>query len=327
MTALRVKALEVKALEARLDALAHEGDEPAVDLWRQAVEPVGAGDSVEARLRRLLPQLAFPIAPGMRRDRRYVDAVLRGVAPPGGARGASFERPESLELWVDETAVGAVPIVHTPHRPDFETLLRCLAGGNEPIEVSPRQGACLLTGLRLPAAAHDRSQRPRSASESPRTRLIVLTDGPYAGLEASAVAAVNGGLGDAEWLDASRTIRRAHEVAHFIAWRILEIRPHRLHDEVIADWAGLLAAFGHYDPALARTILGVTEHGRAVDGGRVELYRSTDPALRQAPDQTLERAAETIDRLARQPIPSTARELARTVGHLTQKIPTCLKPT
>ncbi|HEX2165090.1 MAG TPA: hypothetical protein VHM02_14195 [Thermoanaerobaculia bacterium] len=99
------------------------------------------------------------------------------------------------------------------------------------------------------------------------------------------------GLEDAAWRDVSLALRRDHEAAHYLTRRLLGSMRNHLHDELIADYAGMTGATGAFRADWFRAFLGLGEAD-----GRLRLYRG-DPPL---PDDDLARAAELVDRCAEQ---------------------------
>jgi hypothetical protein len=71
--------------------------------------------------------------------------------------------------------------------------------------------------------------------------LIVLSDKPY-----SNVPARDMGLTEAEWKAKSLVLRREHENTHYYTKRFFGSARNNLHDEIIADFFGIYAAFGEY---------------------------------------------------------------------------------
>ena len=105
----------------------------------------------------------------------------------------------------------------------------------------------------------------------------MLCRGPYSG-----VPAAKTGMEEAAWLEASMTIRRVHECTHFVCRRLYPDRIDAIWDELVADAAGLYAAFGRFDPSLAELFLGVTEDG--FTEGRLRNYAEAsqmDPLARR----------------------------------------------
>jgi len=262
--------------------------EPQVPFWRRYAAEA-ARDGVLPALRRRFPQLSFPIDEGISRDPTYRAATRRGEWDPEKQNGLVLEEPESLALSLDDGPAGPVPVLVAPHRPDFVALVRALTCRNEPEAVPPAMGACLVKGLadweRVAAYRRDwESARGGPSSEAewaaematalaPRKelwqdRLILLSDGPY-----SAVPAAEADLPVEEWRRSSLAIRRAHESFHYLTLRLAgTIRSHLL-DELVADYAGLVAAFGRYDARLALRFLGLDRLPELRPEGRIVVYR------------------------------------------------------
>jgi len=122
---------------------------------------------------------------------------------------------------------------------------------------------------------------PRLAANKPlyQDRFIILSRGPY-----SAVTADSAGFDEATWLDRSSDIRRAHECTHYLTLRLFGQMRSNLLDELVADTAGLVAAFGRFEARLARLFFGIEDHPRYRPGGRFENYlgspRLSDEAVR-----------------------------------------------
>jgi hypothetical protein len=211
----------------------------------------------------------------------------------------ALERPETLELFLDDGPAGPVPVLVARNRPDFVRLVQALTCRNEPEPVPDSMGACLVKGLadweRVRSyrsgwealLGHSASEEEWAAEmttgmapkkELWQDRLILLSNGPY-----SAVAApeVGGGLSDEDWRERSVAIRLAHESFHYLTLRLSgTMRSHFL-DELLADYAGLVAAFGRYGRALALRLLGIDRLPEIRSDGRLVNYRGnlSDGAL------------------------------------------------
>ena len=286
-------------------------EEPQAAFWRRyAAEATREG--VLSALRRCFPQLSFPIGEGLSQNPDYRAATRRGEWDRQRADGLSLESPGSLELFVDDGPAGPIPVMVCHHRPDFVTLVRALTCRNEPEPVPDAMGACLVKGLadwERVAAYRSEWERGRGgpASEAewaeemtrgmaPRKelwqdRLVLLSDGPY-----SAVPAVEAGLGAAEWRRASLAVRLAHESFHYLTLRLAGgIRSHLL-DELVADYAGLVAAFGRYEAGLALRFLGLDRLPEVRPEGRLAVYRGklSDGAVAVLA-RLVERAARALE--------------------------------
>jgi hypothetical protein len=265
-------------------------EEPQAAFWRRyAAEATRVG--VLPALRRRFPQLCFPVSEGLSKDPAYRAATRRGEWRPEEPTGLVLEQPRTLELWVDDGPAGPVPVLVARHRPDFVRLVQALTCRNEPEAVPPAMGACLVKGLadwervaayrrgweegRGAPASDEEWAAEMAAGLAPRKelwqdRLILLSDGPY-----SAVPAAEAGLDEAAWQRASRAVRLAHESFHYLTLRLAgSIRSHLL-DELVADYAGLVAAFGRYDAHLALRFLGLDRLPETRPEGRLLVYRGS----------------------------------------------------
>jgi hypothetical protein len=262
-------------------------DEPHLEAWAGYLEDARSVGVFEALARRLV-QLRFPVEAGISEREEYRAVTRRGAPPP--ADRLPLADPEGLELRIHPTPAGRVPVITVRRRGDFELLVQALSSRNEPEPVPPAMGACMVAGLnnwdrihalrrRWEAAGGDREgswwdemARLKEHRELYQDRLILLSVGPYA-----AVAAAELGLAEEEWLRRSLAIRLDHESTHYLTLRVLGAMRNNLLDELIADYAGLIAGFGEYRASVARRVLGLTDRGEAIEGGRVGQYRGSPP--------------------------------------------------
>jgi len=127
--------------------------------------------------------------------------------------------PPRLEIY--ESVAGTIPMVYPASTNDYEKLLREIVFKGKDVPNIEKSGAQFVFGK--------------------TQRFIILTDKPYSGVPAKDM-----GLSEAEWLDKSMIIRKNHECAHYYTKRFLGSSKNHLHDELIADFNGLYAAFGEY---------------------------------------------------------------------------------
>lgn len=292
--------------------------EPQVEFWRRyAGEAAESG--VAAALSRRLPQLRFPVATGVSQSPEYRAATRRGDFDRAVPRveGPLAEAPGALELRIHDSPAGPVPVLVARRREDFVHLVQAFTGRNEPDPVPDSMGACLIKGLadwERVAAYREAWERSRGGpaddaawaeemgglaqrKELWQDRLILVSTGPY-----SAVPAAEVGLDDAAWRERSVALRLAHECFHYLTLRLVGRIRSNLLDELIADYAGLVEAFGDYREGLARRFLGVDLLPRLRPGGRLEVYRG-DPPLSDAALAVVARlAAEATRRLSALPL-------------------------
>lgn len=280
-----------RAVFDRLDRLPPP-DEDHLEVWRSWTEQAQQ-EGAFAVLSRHLPQLAFPIREGMSQNPDYRAATLQGRDPAGiaAATGLELEKPEAIELSIYDSAAGAIPLLIVRSRPEFVALVRALGKRNENTPIPDSMGALMLAGFnnwfrvgKLRRAHEAKSaeegkpsswaaefSRLKDAKHLYQDRFILLSDGPY-----SAVPAAELGLGEATWRAKSLLIRRDHECAHYTTRRLFAAMKNHLHDELIADYSGIVAAEGHFKADWFLRFIGL-DGEEARPGARALIYRCEPP--------------------------------------------------
>ncbi len=266
-------------------------DEPQIEAWLRTLTragDVGAWTALEERF----VQLRFPVSAGMSGDPEYQRAARRGEAPDPGAGGLKLAQPENLELTINPSLGGSVPVIVAPSRADFEALVQALSLRNEPQAIPPAQGACMVSGLNdweriqhhrqlwqatdpshgFPGAWEREFARLRNHREMYQDRFIIVGEGPYSGVDA-----VGAGFDEADWMRVSRGIRLEHECTHYFALRTFASLRHDLLEELVADFVGLVRTLGGYRQDLALRFLGLEAYPKFRSGGRLEVYRGDPP--------------------------------------------------
>ena len=259
------------------DALRHDAvldDEPFVAAWR--------GYAAHDLPNRLV-QLRFPVAGGTSDRADYQAATRRGVLP---SDAPSLLGDDALTLTIHPTLAGHLPIVVARERAGFVTLVQALLHRNEPVAVPASMGACVIAGYvnwdRVRAheaawrAAHpdagDEAWRVefaalRARKELYQDRFVVLSDGPYSGVPASAME-----LDEEAWRALSLTIRLEHECAHYFTRRAFGAMRVELLDELVADYAGVVAATSRFRADWGRRFLGLERFPDVRADGRLVNY-------------------------------------------------------
>ena len=202
-----------------------------------------------------------------------------------------FLGDERDRLYQEETPAGGVLVLTLHERADFELFLQIVANRCVPREIPPTQGASILDGVinwqRIHRHREAFMQREFAAGNplpdwqtefrrftadkrNYTDALIVLSVGPYSGVPAERL-----GLDPAEWVERSHVIRRVHECTHFVCRRLYPQKIDAVWDELVADAAGIYAAFGAFDRSMEEVFLGIAE-GRYV-GGRQNYTGGADP--------------------------------------------------
>jgi hypothetical protein len=268
-------------------------DEPFVAVWAEYLAEAQKS-SVWAVLSDRLAQLRFPIQAGLSQNKAYRAATRQGTPVEGMAEatGLALNAPGELQLVLHPTLAGHIPLLITGNRADFVRLVQALTRRNEPEPIPASMGAAMVAGYNN----WDRVRRYRRAWEAenqpgtwgnnwadefkrliPRKELyqdnfIILSDGPYSGVHAAEV-----GLTEAAWRQASLTIRREHECAHYFTRRVFGSMRNNLLDELIADYMGLVAACGPFRADWFLRFMGLEAFPDYRPGGRLENYRGQPP--------------------------------------------------
>lgn len=216
------------------------------------------------RLSEMYPQILFPIESGIHDTEEYRNVCLKGFKCD---RRPNFTFSDNDVLEEIETEAGIATVLTLYCREDFDHMIQCLFYKCEPTEIPDSMGASTIIGL-------NNWDKVRAGEENYKDMLIVLSSGNYSNVSTADVSRVTGGrinLTDEEWIEKSITIRKNHELRHFVDRRLRPDDIDALRDEINADRDGLIAAFGYYDKELARLFLGI-EDAEYREGGRLANY-------------------------------------------------------
>jgi hypothetical protein len=249
----------------------------------------------------------------------YKDVVLRGKQP-GSKDLSHFNMDQRDCIETVETPAGAVMVITLYDRHDFEVFMRCMMAAKEgpENEIPANMGASTIVTFNWPRInAHKeeflREKReagvlfPDWSAEFKRFRenkdnyldmIIVLSRGPYSNVKAEEAAPVFGWTPDeAEWMDISDTIRKYHELTHFVCRKLFPEKTDAVRDELVADAAGIYAALGRYDRGLEELFLGIKDG--SYTGGRIENYIEGDTDIDKLATE-ISRMLERFEKTAEQ---------------------------
>lgn len=233
-----------------------------------------------ALLTQRYPQLTLAVKAGMSQSDEYKAITQRGRMPV--ALPYTFSDCEATKLYTEHTEAGDVEILVLPDRGDFVRFVQVMAYRCEPREVPPSMGAITINNINnwrrievhkneyLQSGKTDWEEEFKKFTAVPqnyRDSIIALSNGAYSALPYTETSCES----DEEWIRASLTIRKYHELTHFVSRRLFPDNKETLRDEVIADSVGIVAAFGKYDISLAQRVLGI--YGDEFrSGGRLSNY-------------------------------------------------------
>ncbi|MEE2902337.1 MAG: hypothetical protein VYC39_08405 [Myxococcota bacterium] len=269
-------------------------DENHVSSWLQYKDESEELGVIET-LSKYLVQLRFPIQAGISTTEVYRAATRKGDWS-AATSAPEWKEPDTIELHIHPTAAGHVPVILAPNREDFVTLIRALVRRNEPAEIPASMGAAAIKGFNNWSRIFElteewKSQQPgredanwntafRSINPSKsryQDAFIILSRGPYSNTSAQKV-----GCELEDWLSKSLSIRLEHECAHYFCRRVYGSMHNNFRDELIADYAGLVAAVGHFRADWFLKFMGLGADGTYDGEGRLDVYRGNldDDCLR-----------------------------------------------
>jgi hypothetical protein len=314
--------------------------EPHAVAW-QAYAAEAAERGAWVVLRRCLVQLRFPVQEGISQTEGYRAVTRRGVPPDEvpEATGLTLTAPDKLRVWLHPALAGPLPVVCTPERDDFVRLVQALSCRNEPEPVPAAQGACLVAGLNNWDRVRRHRERWQAGEAGPdaavtweeewrrliphkelyQDRLVILGEGPYSNVPAAEL-----GLSEEEWRRLSLVIRLEHECTHYFTLRLFAWMGTHLLDELLADYAGIVAACGRFRADWFLRFVGLEDFPRYRAGGRLENYRGRPPLSDDAfrvLQALVKSAAENLERLdaGSGPGPPSAEALARRLTALSRR--------
>lgn len=280
------------SLIAGQDSLPIE-DEPFVQTW-QAYAADSKQIGVFEALRKRIVQLNFPIAEGVSATEAYQRAVKKGIVSKSFLQGSGVQlkRPDALEVLIHQTPAGKIPIIIAAEKADFVSLLRAIMLKNEPKEVPETQGASMIAGYNNWDRVWQLKTRFKQACGASFSELlwtqefkkiipqkhlyqdkfILLSQSDYSGIPSEQMQCEA-----AEWQRLSLIIRREHECAHYFTRRALGSMRNNMLDELIADYAGITAALGHFSAEWFLTFVGLEQYPHYRPGGRLQNYRGNPP--------------------------------------------------
>lgn len=184
-----------------------------------------------------------------------------------------FKDAENISAEIYNSCAGEIPVIKIKNTDDFENLVTNLIHkGVRPQNLSAT-GAAFVFGK--------------------TTRFIILSAKPYSNVTAKTL-----GLDERDWQEKSMKIRLEHECTHYYTKRFFGCSQNHLHDELIADFFGLYAAFGEYKAEYFEYFMGV----KGTEGTRLACYiPDSSPELLEVLKKTASAAAAYFEKWSKSP--------------------------
>ena len=271
-----------------------------LNTWESYVEE-SRENGVFPTLQKYLVSFQFPIAFDISKTESYRKATLSGKSTTTlpEASGLSLQEPESLQLEIHEGVAGKIPVLIIPNAEDFKQVVRALAHKNEPVALPNSMGALFIKGLNnwnriyqlKQEFLKNNSSLDWSAAfknniipqkELYQDQLIVLSKKPYSNVPSESME-----LSEREWLDISLNLRLYHECAHQFTLIHYKHIAKNLHDELIADYAGITGVLKEFNAMWFLRFMGLEKYPVYREGSRFENYIDKD-------DQTIFKVLQII---------------------------------
>ncbi|PJJ08095.1 hypothetical protein CLU83_1332 [Flavobacterium sp. 1] len=260
-------------------------NEIGIKYWEDFAKKITADKLLFNELKKCYLQLNFPIEIGIEKTEFYKNIVLRGKTENINLPfSLKLSDPKNIAFKIHKSIAGKIPIVTVPNKEDFTTIIQSLLYKNNPKHVPQSMGAVLINGINnwerlmilkndwLTTNTSENWVKEFSCNVLPnkslyKDKLIILSTKPY-----SNVAAKQLGLNKSLWLSYSISIREEHECTHLYTLKKFGVASNNLHDELIADYIGIVKTIGHYNKSWMLIFMGLEEYPKYRQGARLENY-------------------------------------------------------
>lgn len=235
-------------------------------------------------LKRCYPQLNFPIETGIEKSELYKEFVSRGkIDLTSTAASLELNDYKNIKLENSTCLAGKIPVLTILNEEDFVKIIQSLLHKNNPVEIPHSMGAVLINGInnwerikiikgqwqaKHPSGNWNQEFSNMILNKSLyKDKLIILSTKPYSNVPANQL-----GLSNDIWISNSISIRREHEFTHLYTLKRYGYASNNLHDELIADYIGIIKTLGYYDKVWMLNFMGLEEYPKYRWGARLENY-------------------------------------------------------
>ena len=259
-------------------------DDTGIQFWEDLLNTSEKND-IFTLLKECYPQLNFLIEKEIDKIELYRSVVLKGKTDT--IRLAAYlklEDAKNISLELHQSVGGRIPVLIVPNKQDFLKILQSLLHKNNPVFIPPSMGAALLTGLNNRKRLNnikkewlqnnplgdwntefsDNIMPDRSLYQD---KFIILSTKPYSNVTANQL-----GLTEDVWTYYSISIRKEHEFTHLYMLKKFGHTANNLHDELIADYIGIIKTIWSYNKAWMLTFMGLENYPHYREGARLENY-------------------------------------------------------
>jgi hypothetical protein len=259
-------------------------DDTGIQFWEDLLNASEKKD-IFTLLKECYPQLNFLIEKEIDKIELYKNVVLKGKTDTIKlAAYLKLEDAKNISLELHRSIAGRIPVLIVPNKQDFLKILQSLLHKNDTVLIPPSMGAALLTGLnnrkRLNNIKKDWLQNNPlgdwntefSDNIMPnrslyKDKFIILSTKPYSNVTANQL-----GLTEDVWAYYSISIRKEHEFTHLYMLKKFGHTANNLHDELIADYIGIIKTIWSYNKVWMLTFMGLENYPHYREGARLEDY-------------------------------------------------------
>mgnify|MGYP001793367225 FL=1 len=229
-------------------------------------------------------QFQFPIQKNISTTEAYRNATLKGVSTKTmkSASGLVLHNPKAIRLWIHQSLVGKIPVLIVPDEQDFCAIIQALSCKNEPKDLPDAMGGAIINGINNWDRIHRLKKEWQQSNpfgswgayfkehilpypKLYKDKIIVLSTKPY-----SNTTAKNMNLPLTQWIDYSLQIRLEHECAHLFTLKYFGQMDNNIHDEIIADYAGITKVLRQFNKEWFLYFMGLENYPHYRKGGRLE---------------------------------------------------------
>jgi hypothetical protein len=260
-------------------------EDDGIQFWKETLFNFSGRKDIFGLLKECYSQLNFLIEKESDKIERYTDVVLRGKT--NGVKLKDYlklEDSKNIRFEVHESIAGKIPVLIIPHKEDFAKIVQSLVYKNNPVTIPSSMGAVLLNGLnnskRLNMIKKNWLQNNPSGDWNTefldnvmpnkslyKDKMIILSTKPYSNVKASQL-----GLTEDLWNSYSVSIRKEHEFTHLYTLKKFGQATDNLHDELIADYIGIIKTTWNYNKMWMLTFMGLENYPHYREGARLENY-------------------------------------------------------
>lgn len=260
-----------------------EGTE--IQFWEDFLMNFSNGKDIFNALKECYPSLNFLIDKEIDKAELYNNMLLKGTT--NDIKLTSYiklEDTKNISLELHESIAGKIPVLTIPNNEDFVKILQSIIHKNNPLPIPASMGAVLLNGLNNSKRFNiikknwlqnnpfgdwntEFSNNIILKKSLYKDKLIILSTKPYSNVTASQL-----GLEEDLWISYSISIRKEHEFTHLYTLKKYGQATNNLHDELIADYIGIVKTIWNYNKVWMLTFMGLENYPHYREGARLENY-------------------------------------------------------